>query len=245
MVPVGTIAGANGKEVDWLDKKLKGTTYIGHMNAPDMERILSLDPDLILGVEKHHAKAYDALSKMASTVFIENMEDDWRNIYRYVAHVTSKEKLAEDRLKEFDAKLAKAKSELAGKLNGETVLFMRVHHKESRLFGVNSHLGKIAYEGLGLSYPKTTPLQEAEMPVSFESIPEFNPDHLFLLDTLKQDNVKVLEDMKQNPLWKNSKAVQKGNVYMLGDLNDSKAGKGLVLYNLFADEVIRSLKGKP
>jgi iron complex transport system substrate-binding protein len=242
--PVGTISSEAGKEVSWLHERLAGTTYIGTMQAPDMEMMMSLKPDLILGVDKHHSKAYDTLNKIAPTVFIDDMEADWRELYRYAASVVNKKELAEKKLIEFDGRIADAKAKLAGKLNGQTVLFMRVHHKESRLFGVNSHIGKIAYGGLGLSYPSITPTDEGEKPISLETIPEFNPDHLFLFDTNKDENKKVLEQLQQNPLWKNANAVKNGNVYFLGDLNDSKAGKGLVLYNLILDEILKVLSGK-
>ncbi|WP_025025497.1 ABC transporter substrate-binding protein [Caldalkalibacillus mannanilyticus] len=241
IVPVGTINGASGKEVGWLDRRLSGTTYIGHFQSPDIEMILSLKPDLILGVEKHNSKAYAALSKIAPTVLLQDMEADWRGIYKYVAHVVSKEDVANAKLKEFDQRVNRAKAALAGKIKNETVLFMRVHHKESRLFGTKSHVGKIAYNGLGLKAPSITPTNEVELPISLEKISEFEADHIFLFDTAKKENQDVIKEMQQNPFWKNSKAVQNGNVYLLGDLNDSKAGKGLVLYNLILDGVLDGL----
>ncbi|OEF98124.1 ABC transporter substrate-binding protein [Desulfuribacillus alkaliarsenatis] len=242
ITPIGSISGAGGREVDWLHNRMPGTTYIGHFHSPSVEMILSLRPDLILGVEKHNSKAYGSLSKIAPTVLLQDMEADWREIYKYIAEVVGREDVAKARLKEFDNRLSKGKQDIATKLNnGETVLFMRVHHKESRLFGTNSHIGKIAYGGLGLRPPSITPTNVAELPIALEKLPEFEVDHIFLLDTAKKENQDVIKEMQQNPIWKNTKAVQNGNVHLLGDLNDSRAGKSLVLYNLIVDGILDGL----
>ncbi len=241
IVPVGNIAGESGQEVSWLHERLNGTTYIGHMQAPEIEMMLDLKPDVILAVEKHHGKAADNLKAVAPTIFLKDMEQDWRELFRYVAEVTNRQELAEERLKQFDNRLAELSSKLPESVKEESVMFLRIHHKESRLFGADSHVGKIAYDQLGLKYPENAPQIEMEMPLTIETIPDFNPDHIFVFDTAKDKNVEALNDLQNHPMWKQTKAVQEGNVYFLGDLNDSKAGKGLVLYNLVVDEIEKAL----
>lgn len=62
---------------------------VGHPYQPSMERILALQPDLIIGASYAHEQIYDQLSKIAPTLLIDHI--DWKDHYRLIAEITGQE----------------------------------------------------------------------------------------------------------------------------------------------------------
>ncbi|MEI7026680.1 iron-siderophore ABC transporter substrate-binding protein [Paenibacillus sp. y28] len=245
MKPVGSVVREAGDFEPYIGEQLKGTESVGQSASPNLEKVLQLKPDLILGEEKNHSKPYEALSKMAPTIVYANkeMEQDWTLIYKKVAEAVGKQDLAEAKLKEFDAKTKGLKEKLTAKLGNETVVFFKVTDKDTRVMGSKSSLGKIAYEQLGLKYPAGLPEEEGEIKLALEKLPEINPDYIFLLDVNVPDYADKLNEALETPIWKSLKAVQNNHVYKK-PLRATKTGFGLVMHNIFVDEIQKELLGQ-
>ncbi|SFL36156.1 iron complex transport system substrate-binding protein [Paenibacillus sp. 1_12] len=241
---VGSVVREAGDFEPYSIPLLKGTESVGQSSAPNLEKVLQLKPDLIFGEEKNHSKSYPALSKIAPTLVYatKDMEEDWNKVFLSVGEAVGKTALAKTKLQEFDNKTKALKEKLVPKLGNETVLFVKVTDKDTRVMGNKSPLGKIAYTQLGLKYPAGLPEEDGEIKIALEKLPEINPDHIFLLDTNVPDYVAKMNEAIATPLWKNLKAVQNKHMYMK-PIRGTKTGFGLIMYNIFVDEINKELLG--
>ncbi|WP_216624752.1 ABC transporter substrate-binding protein [Paenibacillus foliorum] len=242
--PVGSVVREAGDFEPYTAALLKGTESVGQSSAPNLEKVLQLKPELIFGEEKNHSKPYEALSKMAPTLIYstKDMEGDWTKVFLSVGEAVGKGSLAKEKLQEFDTKTKGLKEKLAAKIGNETVVFFKVTDKDTRVMGSKSPLGKIAYEQLGLKYPAGLPEEDGEIKLAIEKLPEINPDHIFLLDTNVPDYEAKMKEAIATPLWKNLKAVKNQHMYMK-PIRGTKTGFGLIMYNVFVDEIKKELLG--
>lgn len=204
--------------LEYLDgNPLKDVKNLG--DEPNLEAILEVQPDLIIGRE-NHAKIYDDLIKIAPTIILP-VPDDWRLGLSEMGKMLGKEKEASEWLAQYDQKAEAAKKKLAQKVGkDETALYMRVMPKEYRIHGPNQALGATLSQDLGLKpVPEITSIKKFEV-MSMEKLPELNPDYIFLEIGLPEkggdkEAEKKYEELTQSPLWKNLKAVKKNQVYVV------------------------------
>jgi iron complex transport system substrate-binding protein len=195
-----------GKE--YIKEQLKDSIPLGSTFTPNLESILAAQPDLILSNKGAHEKAYKDMSLIAPTILFENPDADWRRTLIQVGEAVGKKELAQKKVEEYEAKAASAKAKLQASVGEQKILFLRVLPKEIRVYGVPSRFGKLLYEDLGLRPAANIPTNKDQEAVSMEKLPEINPDIIFLMNS--SDNI---EDFKENPLWKNLKAVKNGKIY--------------------------------
>ncbi|CAG7649441.1 putative siderophore-binding lipoprotein YfiY [Paenibacillus solanacearum] len=245
VVPVGSVVRDGGDFEPYLAPQLKGTTSVGQSTAPNLEKILELKPQLIIGTDTDHSKSYDTLKQIAPTLIVksEEMENDWRAVYLRIAEAMNKQKKAEADLKAFDDRLAQLKTKLDAPMKDKTVVFFKVTDKDTRVLGNLSPLGKIAYGQLGLNYPKSLKDEKNETKLAIEVLPELNPHTIFVMDTNVPDYTKKLNETLATPLWKNLQAVKDGRVSMV-PLRATKTGFGLVMHQQFVDALEKGLLGK-
>src|SRR6185312_7600814 len=84
IVPVGAVRSINSDP--WFDhvaEALADTTIVGDELAPNLEVIVTLEPDLILGNKKRHEAIYEQLSAIAPTVYVENVTGQWRDNFGF------------------------------------------------------------------------------------------------------------------------------------------------------------------
>jgi iron complex transport system substrate-binding protein len=231
-------AGPNSNEsFSWyLQDRLKDTINLGWQVQPNLESILAAEPDLILTGD-FHQKAYDSLSKIADTIILEKKETedgvkDWRKSFTEIAKVFDKEDKAKKIIKEYDSKVSEARKKLEETIGNETVMFLRVTKKELRYYGAKNY--QVLYEDLGLNPPAHFPDNSSTFaPLSFEKLPEVNPDHIFLL----VQSEEKMEELKNNPLWQNLNAVKNNNVYIV-DYDLWFQGFGPIANNLIVDQAL-------
>ena len=110
--PVGTIS--YGMPPGYLGEKASNIQIIGQFNQPNLEAILKLKPDLILGAKSISEKLYPKLSRIAPTVFIEGAGRswDWKNNFRIYADALNQTEQAERLITEYEQQLADLQSAL-------------------------------------------------------------------------------------------------------------------------------------
>lgn len=77
---------------------------IGDSRQPNLERIISLDPDLILGDVQLHAQFYDKLTRIAPTALIDTA--DWKEYFVTVGEVTNRSESTANALRVFEERVA-------------------------------------------------------------------------------------------------------------------------------------------
>lgn len=192
---------------------------IGPPNAPNLEKILELKPDLILGYAGN-MEQYDALSKIAPTIILDygSINQDWKNGVREFAKLFGKTGAADEVITHTEQAVTDAAAKLADfRAKNETVMFISAVEKTIWPYTV-AQLQTIynSESGLGLKapagYEKVT---DSSTALSLEALIEYNPDHLFLMTDYGDDATQQwLDELKNDKLWSSISAVKNGNLYM-------------------------------
>jgi iron complex transport system substrate-binding protein len=240
ITPHATDAGDGNsfKDKIYLKETLSKAIPLGNTWTPNLEAILSAEPDLIISNKGVHEKAYGDLSKIAPTVLLAVPETDWRKEFLEIASIVDKVELGNQKLADYDKHAAEVKAKLKPVVGDQTVLFLRVLAKEIRVYGGISPQGEILYKDLGLKAAPNIPMDKHAEPIAMEKLPEINPDILFLMD----DSGDVIKDFVANPLWKQLDAVKNGKVYAAG--KDVWPWGGLIARNTVLDYLAKTLAVK-
>ncbi|MFF2889994.1 helix-turn-helix domain-containing protein [Paenibacillus sp. NPDC057967] len=191
-----------------------GVTDIGQVVTPNLELMTELNPDLIVAFAGTHNEAYEDLSKLAPVAMLDTSEMGWREMLREYASLIGKEQLADDYIKDLEALMSEARSELAP-YQGKKVTFLRPADNGNTFFVLDESSVEYVYDqelGLGLQSPGEYKTQE-EM-VSLEGVIELNPDIIFLVDYL--DNMDThFAELGKSKVWNSINAVKEQRVYPL------------------------------
>ncbi len=209
------------------------------------ELLLNLGPDLILaqGLGMDEA-VYGQLSKIAPTVALDS-GPSMDEAMPLLAELFGKEAEYEQAKSAFDAKVAKAKAQLAEALGDQTVMVLRVEPNQYRYLGQHAKMGssQLLYTQLGLN----TPPYLADAPdwftsLSAEVLPEVAPDYIFIEQRAAEgmDSTESWNQLMESSLWKGLKAVKEGKVFPLAT-NDFVQGEGPVGYSRLIDYIVSSL----
>ncbi|MEL6554560.1 MAG: ABC transporter substrate-binding protein [Cyanobacteria bacterium J06621_11] len=172
---------------------------------PDLEKIIALSPDLVIGAEGIQDKALERLSELdiqTSTVSI----DSWKDLSAFTT--TLAETMAADPqplLDRYDACLA----DIPEKQTSSLVLVSR-----QPLLSPNQNswagdfLAKMNIQNLAADLQGESPF-EGYVTLSAEKVIEADPDSLIVVDT--QEN--LLEELKGQPFWSQLQATQSEKVF--------------------------------
>lgn len=208
----------------YLRADMAGVKNLGSELQPNMEAIVALKPDLIIGSKARHEKIYDQLSKIAPTIMTADVFD-WKKNLEIAAEALNKEDKAAAFMTEWNKRVANFKSKMGSKLNTE-VSIIRFQPDGSARFYVTGFAGTILKE-LGLSRPKG---QQVEGKVvvnlaSKEQIPLLDGDVIFdVTSEYGGDTFQAQQDWQANPLWSNLKGVKNGKYYKVNDITWNMSG---------------------
>ncbi|MEY9977816.1 ABC transporter substrate-binding protein [Lysinibacillus sp. RC79] len=179
-----------------------------------IESILALKPDLIITAD---AESYEKLSKIAPTVVL--LYETYRSVEEEVkglAEILGKQAEGEAWLKMFAEKVSENREKLAEVLDpNETFSIFGVLGKDFYLYGDGIYRGGQAiYKQLQLKAPQSIQKElietgETYKQVSYEVLPEYAGDYIFLDET----NGGKLN--REDSLWKSMDAVKNNNVFYL------------------------------
>lgn len=180
--------------------------------APNMEKLLELDPDLII-INGQVEKFYDQLNKIAPTVLLE-YHPDWRVTHLKLGEILGKTEEAQNVLDEYDQKVEEIKSEIDPVIGGEKVMFALINEKQIRIQGTSGHaINDLFYKDLGLTPAEGIPTEEQRTEVSLEGLTTFKADHIFIQKNRFGNVEDFASQLFSSTVWKNLDAVKNGNVY--------------------------------
>ncbi|WP_044641006.1 ABC transporter substrate-binding protein [Risungbinella massiliensis] len=225
--PVGTVESFTGDP--WyphLAKQLESVTPVGDELQPNLEKILSLKPDLIIGNKMRQEKIYDQLSKIAPTVFAEDLRGDWKVNFTFYSQALNKEETGKAKLAEYDAKVAKVR-ENAGDMLQQKISMIRFMPGKTRIYQQQTFSGVILKE-VGFARPELQNQDSFTLEVGRERIPDMDGDILFYFTyndkkTPTQGTDREQEFLK-DPLWQNLNAVKNNHAFKVDDIIWNTAG---------------------
>jgi iron complex transport system substrate-binding protein len=188
-----------------LEPLLENTSIedIGKWNSISLEKIVELEPDLIITGGSDFENLYQDLVKIAPTISVNYSQDTgWKPTFQLMAQSIGEEETAQAYIAEFDQGYQQAKEKLAS-LGDESIMFL----VSDRKTGFNA-FGEGKYADLGLNIITVEGYQ-----LSLEGLAELNPYHIFLQNFDGIDD--VISELENNRVWTSLKAVENGNVHLL------------------------------
>ncbi|WP_449066244.1 ABC transporter substrate-binding protein [Planomonospora algeriensis] len=184
---------------------------VGTLEAPSLEQIIALKPDLIVSAKIRHEALYDKLTQIAPTVFSETTGAIWPENLRLMGQALGKEELAETRLKDYKDRAAKIGEAIKAK-EGEmpTVSVARFAGEPTvRLYVENSYSG-LVLKDVGFPRPEGQPTttETIMVPISEENIPQLDADHIFVVSYADPEVEAIKKKFQTNPLWGKLKGEQ-------------------------------------
>ena len=236
MEPVGI---ADDKKEDMI-KNLVGKkidyTSVGTRQQPNLEVISSLQPDLIIADVQRHKGIYEDLKKIAPTIELKSRESDYEenlDAFQTIAKAVGKEKQSEERLSEHKETLAKLQDELKEE-KGKTIMPAVVRDTSFQAHTSASYDGQFLEK---LGFKNAIQDDEAYAEMNLEQLSDVDPDVLILANN---EGKLLTDEWKDNPLWRNLKAVKNDQVYVV-DRDLWTRFRGVVSAEAIGEDTVRLL----
>lgn len=190
---------------------------IGSLKEPDLEGILSTEPDLII-IGARAADFYDQLSQIAPTLFLSNdyekgvLQSASENITT-IASILGKEDDAKELIQDYQARLEGLKP----KAEGLSAVIGIVTNGGFNTLGDGSRgsfiTKEVGFENLAADVDSTHGNE-----ASLELLVELDPDYLFVIDrdsALAAEGAQLAEQILDNELVHKTKAYREGRIIYL------------------------------
>ncbi|MEC0213466.1 ABC transporter substrate-binding protein [Paenibacillus ehimensis] len=212
--------GAPANLLEDLGEKAAGIESIGDVGKHNFEKILELQPELIIAGDVEQ-ETYDQLSKIAPTVVVPWMDYDVFGHVKAMGDIMNRQSEAEAWSTAFRAKFQAVREQLQNIIEpGKTAAIYNIRPKEIYVYGVRN-FGFTLYKALELTPPPPVKKEIEKnpnfwaVPVSLELLPEYASDYLFVSVFGDDDSKKRLDEISKTALWANLPAVKNNRVYML------------------------------
>ncbi|MCR8849748.1 iron-hydroxamate ABC transporter substrate-binding protein [Rossellomorea sp. SC111] len=190
------------------DKELEG---VEEVNDESLEKIIELDPDLIIGLS--NIKNVDKLNEIAPTVTYTYGKVDYLTQHIEIGKLLNKEKEAQQWVDDFKERAKVAGDDIKAKIGEDTtVSVIESFNKQLYVYGNNWGRGtEILYQEMDLKMPEKVKKQALEpgyFALSTEVMPEFAGDYLIISKDPKADN-----SFMETETYKNIPAVKDNQVF--------------------------------
>ena len=201
-----------------LPEAYAGVPEVGPVYNISVEKIVALQPDLVIASEVQHRKFIPLLEKNGIPVIAlrsKTYEDVKRNmnvfgqVYGKEAEAAAKNKAMDQAVAAITAKLPQAHKKVA--IIHATPSSVTVQLSGSIAGDVARILG---LENVAASVGDGT---VEKVPYSMEALVEKDPDIIFFTSMGETEKIesRIRKDVESNPAWASLRAVQEGNVYIL------------------------------
>ena len=241
--PVGAVKSWLGDPwYDHIAAQMEGVTNVGEESQPNLELIINLEPDLIIGNKMRHEDIYDELSAIAPTVFSEDLRGDWQINFKLYADALGLAEKGEEVLNDYFARIEDLRTKLGDRLSTK-VSVVRFMAGDTRIYWKDSFSGVILSQ-IGLARPESQDKDDfAARGVTKERIEEMDGDILFYFtyETGDGEATAVEKSWVEDPLWQTLDVVKAGKVYKVSDAIWNTAG-GVLAANLMLDDLYKYLE---
>jgi iron complex transport system substrate-binding protein len=191
-----------------FEKELKD---VAEVSDEDLEKIIELEPDLIIGLS--NIKNVDKLKEIAPTVTYTWGKVDYLTQHLEIGKLLNKEKEARSWVDNFKKEAEAAGEEIRAKIGEDaTVSVMESYGKDLYVFGSNWARGtEILYQAMKLKMPekvKEVAEESGYFTLSAEVIPEYAGDYMILSKYSDADT-----SFQETETYKNIPAVKNNRVF--------------------------------
>ncbi|MBD2335854.1 iron-siderophore ABC transporter substrate-binding protein [Calothrix sp. FACHB-156] len=247
--PVGSVI---PEYSSYLQNEFVKVKNIGTFGEPNIESILTLKPDFILGFD-YRQYIYDMAAKIAPTVLF-NFEHSgkWKEVFTNISVALGKQELGQKLMERYYLRLEEFKQRMGNNISNIKISVVRVYPHNINLYLRDSFCGTILQDA-GLSRPESQNFIDLEAEKLFnnsiqvsignELTQKADGDVIFIwtaenTNEANQTAKKKIEQLNSNPLWQNLKAVQKNKVYIVPEY---WIGGGILAANAIIDDLFQYL----
>jgi iron complex transport system substrate-binding protein len=201
----------------YLQSYLGNAIELGSQYQPNLEKILKLKPDAIVGWAPVRT-IYPLLSRISPTALgAWKGPQSWREHLEFVSRVLGKEDLLKKSWDAYATRMKALKSTLAPKYRGKTVAVISLDGNSITSWLDNSFSGSILRDA-GLtrlaSQRAVSPAKDRIRNFSVEKLDQLDADIIFVQAFRSRDR-QHFDKLTQGSLWQKLKAVRQGKVYMV------------------------------
>jgi len=127
--------------------------------VPNLERLLALKPDLILGVEWAMADVYEELTQIAPSVAVPRASfAEWKDALRFTADVVGRSAQAEELLAAYDARVAEVRAAIGAEqlANSEVTAFRPYGDGSGFLIWIDRSFPDVIMADVGIKRPEAS-----------------------------------------------------------------------------------------
>ncbi|MFP5317800.1 MAG: ABC transporter substrate-binding protein [Acidimicrobiia bacterium] len=198
----------------WLQGQTEGVEMVGGTEAPNLEKIAALRPDLILA-NPWQTDLAPSLNQIAPTIGVPLTYAGYEDEFRFVAGLVGRSVKAEEVIARHRSRLEAFKSSMGTRLASTEVSVARLFPEQIRVEGKSYVTTLLAAAGMRRPPAHT----DEAMRLSPEQLPTIDGDVLFVYSAAnaaaEPDNAKARAAFEQNPLWANLRAVRNGQVHVV------------------------------
>ncbi|MEM9273327.1 MAG: iron-siderophore ABC transporter substrate-binding protein [Cyanobacteria bacterium P01_F01_bin.143] len=203
---------------DVLQNEVGEIESIGDLNTPNIEKILLLEPDLILS-NSNLDSIYPQLSQIAPTVVLDARFPPppyWREEFQEMAQILDKQETYQQLMADYWQQIAKLKQAFGDRYQNAEISFGGIAAGAGIwVYGAKHPVGEI-FQDLGLQRPS---VQRDDFyfleNISEEKLSYIDGDILFLTTWGRDEDIKEREKLIQKPLWQKLNAVREERVYFV------------------------------
>lgn len=212
LTPVGIPLDPTSKEgvFPYLADKLKGVENVGDANGFNLEKIISLSPDLIVGTSNDFdEQQYKDLSKIAPVLLIDYTKTSWQDTLLQIGQAMGKEVDAQKFLAEYQQLEDENRDKIVAGAEGKGIMFIMPYEKNFIVWGPkdNFDVGHYLYRTIGLTPAEGIP--DGGDSLSLEGITKLDPEIILL------SNYESNSAFTETDTWKSLRAVKNNQVYLV------------------------------
>ena len=206
---------------DSLPPEIEALPALGQTANINMEQLLGLNPDLVLGLENQHKKYEAQLQSSKIPTVLINYDGIKDNVplLTFLGELTNHQDKAKTVIATYENNIAKVKDAVKGQQPAR-VAVLRATGKGVTAETDASITASMVKE-LGMTNVVTSHLDKTTtdktVPYSLETLAADNPDIIFVVTMGKEEEITkaMKKAMTDNPAWANLKAVQNNRVVYL------------------------------
>ncbi|MBE9101800.1 iron-siderophore ABC transporter substrate-binding protein [filamentous cyanobacterium LEGE 07170] len=187
---------------------------VGAGTQPNLEAILQLQPDLILGSRAIFSRWYGRLSQIAPTVLTEDngRDGEWQENVRLYAEALGKAEQAEQLLADYQQRVAAFQTSLSEPLQQMEVSVITTWTGGVLAYSADSFSGAVLRDIGFARNPAQGEGRRYGIRLSREDLTQIDGDVLFLLHSATLEASVAKADFVDDPLWSQLNAVEQGLV---------------------------------
>lgn len=212
---------------DFPEKALK-KEKIGGMIDPNLEKIIALKPDLILGFRGNPLRIIERLRSLHLPLFVLEMGTNLETvliIIEKIGTITQKEKKAEILVESLKKRYNKTQAALRDVLH-EPRVFLSLHGTGLWTCGKGSFLNDLVGKAGGVNIAGNIPRKWLHY--NREQLIHDNPEVIIILSKSQEEFSKVKEWIKNEAHLKGIKAVETDRIYFLDENLATRPGPRLI-----------------